>query len=163
MSTLFEINHAGPVFGPAGIALVVFGTPAPQGSTKAFIPKGWQRPVITADNRKTKPWKQQIAGAAAALNQHPFAKDVPLAITLDFYLAKPASVTKRRTHPIVKPDLDKLVRAVFDALTGIMFADDAQVIALHTRKHYGQPERVEIQIQEVLCSLAKSSEVICNT
>lgn len=150
MSTLFETHPAPPVFGPKTIAFVVFGTPVPQGSTRAFIPKGWNRPVITAANTKTKPWKQQISGAAAAQNVHPFPKETSVAIVLDFYLAKPASVPKRRSRPCVKPDLDKLVRAVFDAVTGIVFHDDAQIVDVTARKHYGEVERVEIQIAEAV-------------
>ena len=32
------------------------------------------------------------------------------------------------------PDIDKLCRAVLDALTGVMYADDRQVVALSARK-----------------------------
>lgn len=149
-NTLFETTTAPPVFGPNTIAFVVFGTPAPQGSTRAFIPKGWTRPVITADNTRTKPWKQQISGAAAALNVHPFAKHVPVSIVIDFYLARPAGAPKSRTRPSVTPDLDKFVRAVFDSLTGILFVDDAQIVEVSARKYYGNPERVEIQLRESL-------------
>jgi len=41
----------------------------------------------------------------------------------------PESVTRR-------PDLDKLLRAVLDALTGVVIADDAQVAEIRTMKHY---------------------------
>lgn len=41
--------------------------------------------------------------------------------------------------PSSKPDLDKLVRAVNDALTGIVLQDDSQVVAIQTLKEYGVP------------------------
>jgi hypothetical protein len=37
---------------------------------------------------------------------------------------------------VVKPDLDKLVRAVGDALTGILYRDDAQIVSLNASKRF---------------------------
>ena len=39
-------------------------------------------------------------------------------------------------HHTTAPDLDKLTRAVLDALTGVLYLDDKQVIELHARKQY---------------------------
>ena len=41
-------------------------------------------------------------------------------------------------HKVTSPDLDKLVRAVLDAMTGVLFADDRQVMAITAHKRYGQ-------------------------
>lgn len=147
-NTLFETHPIEPILGPRTILFTVFGTPVPQGSTRAFIPKGWKRAIITTDNAQLKPWRQQVSGAALALNVPPFDKETPIAIVLDFYFAKPASVSKKRIRPTVKPDLDKICRSLFDALTGILFADDSQIVDVHARKHYGSVERVEVQIAE---------------
>lgn len=134
------------------IEFTVYGTPRPQGSTRAFIPKGWKRAIITTDNERLKPWRQEVSGAALSAQPEPceipFAADVPLRLTMAFYFEKPKSAPKRRSEPTVKPDLDKICRAMFDALAGILFHDDAQVVELHTRKRYGAPERVEIRLQE---------------
>lgn len=43
----------------------------------------------------------------------------------------------RDVYPTIKPDLDKLDRAIFDALTGIVYRDDAQVVG---RTHYHQAD-----------------------
>lgn len=148
MNTLFEPPT--PFFCPTlAITFTVFGTPRPQGSTRAFVPKGWSRPIITSDNPKLKPWRQQIAGAAVALNIQPFERDVALAMSLSFYFEKPPSA-KKRIYPTVKPDSDKLIRAILDSLTGILYADDAQVVRFNRiEKLYGQPERVEIQVEAI--------------
>ncbi len=42
------------------IEFTVYGVPIPQGSTKAFVPKGWTRPVVTHDSARTKPWRQAM-------------------------------------------------------------------------------------------------------
>lgn len=132
------------------MTFTVYGTPRPQGSTRGFIPKGWKRPVITTDNTKLKPWRQEISGAAVALNVPRFNRKTPLAMTLDFYFAKPRSVPKRRVYPTVRPDTDKLIRAILDSLTGILYVDDAQVVRFNRiGKHYGYPERVEITVEAI--------------
>ena len=53
---------------------------------------------------------------------------------------------------LTMPDLDKLVRAVGDALTRIAWRDDSQIVAWHAYKHYATPEHpmgAQITIQEV--------------
>jgi crossover junction endodeoxyribonuclease RusA len=58
----------------------------------------------------------------------------------------PVGAGTKRSAPVLKPgapigvthkpDLDKLCRAVLDALTGILYLDDAQVVALAASKRY---------------------------
>jgi Holliday junction resolvase RusA-like endonuclease len=133
------------------ISFVVYGHAEPQGSTKAFIPKGWKRAVITSDNRKLKPWRQELTRAALhaapQLNGNPIARETPLCVRIDFYLARPKSLAKRFERPTKKPDIDKLTRAVFDSLTGTIITDDSQIVELLVGKWFGLPERVEIFIE----------------
>lgn len=130
------------------IQFTVFGHPEPKGSTRAFIPKGWKRPVITTTNRKAKPWHQEIAGTAldAMKRGIPFPRPIPVGISLRFYFCRPKSLAKKVKHHTKKPDVDKLARLVNDALTGIAWEDDSQIMALTAVKGYGVPERVEISI-----------------
>lgn len=52
------------------------------------------------------------------------------------------------THPTAKKknDLDKLVRAVMDALTGVVYVDDAQVWSLESEKIYSEIPGVKVGI-----------------
>ncbi len=127
----------------------VFGTPRPQGSMRAFMPKGGRYPSVTTDNRKLKPWRQEISATAMEFREHAFEQGVPVEVIMNFYFTRPKSA-KKRLGMTVKPDADKLVRAVFDAIKGILIHDDAQIIEHHCRKHYGGPERVEIEITEAI-------------
>lgn len=132
------------------MAFTVYVKPQPQGSAKAFVRGG--HAVITSDNKKLTPFRNEVTAVVLkacrdAGCQIPLAgKHEPVAIKLAFYFEKPPSVPKRRVGMVFKPDADKLVRSVFDSLTGVLFADDAQVIELAARKAYGTPERVEIWI-----------------
>lgn len=137
------------------LSLTVAGTPRPQGSMRAFWKPGMQRPVVTSDNKKLKPWRQELAAmameAADGRTLPVFGDSVPVEITLRFYFSRPKSASlQKRPGMTVKPDADKLLRAVLDSLKGILVHDDAQVIEIHVRKMYGGPERVEIELQEAI-------------
>jgi Holliday junction resolvase RusA-like endonuclease len=131
------------------IEFTVQGDPVPQGSMKAFVPKGWQRAVITTANPKLKAWRQKVR--SAALNamgfSSPAGKRVPIRVSVTFYFTR--ARTNRDTDKITAPDIDKLCRGVFDALTGVCYDDDAQITEIHAAKFYGQA-RVEIRVEEVL-------------
>lgn len=63
--------------------------------------------------------------------------DEPCEAVINFYLPKPKTVD--RALPTVPPDLDKLVRAVFDSLkdAGVV-ADDSRIVRVSARKLYAQ-------------------------
>lgn len=130
------------------IAFTVYAKAQPQGSSRAFMIKG--RPIITTTNKNLKPYRQELTHTAIAAmegKEMPYAgKHVPVAVSMEFFLERPKSIPKKRVSMVVKPDMDKLIRSTADALTGIMYADDAQIVMLSTNKLYGTPERVEIRV-----------------
>lgn len=115
----------------------VKGRPVPQGSLK-FI---HGRPIHerAADLAV---WRADIARMA----EQNGCRNVDKACTvkLDFIFAKPKSV--KRALVTVRPDLDKLIRAVLDGLTGTAFIDDSQVIEVMAQKRYGDIPGVWIGI-----------------
>lgn len=50
---------------------------------------------------------------------------------------------------IDKPDVDKLLRCVLDACTGIVYVDDCQVVTCVATKQYQRPAGMNLMIQEV--------------
>ena len=133
------------------IQFTVYGKPEPQGSMKAFMRKGARFPVVTSDNKNLKSYRQNLSVVALAQCRaegfNPIPKKTPVEIELTFYFSRPASRSKRAAFT-VKPDLDKLMRAVGDALTGICFEDDSQIVYAIIRKRYGSPERTIIEVRE---------------
>jgi Holliday junction resolvase RusA-like endonuclease len=126
------------------IAFTVTGQPQPKGSARAFMPKGWTRPIITSANPNLKQWEATIKGELQrvmadtprdVLNE---LYDAPVSVTLIFRVARPKSLAKRVTEATKKPDLDKLARGAIDALSGVLFRDDAQVVAINARKQYAE-------------------------
>lgn len=135
--------------GPVRSALVfhVDGVAQPKGSAKAFVVK--DRAVVTNDNPKTRPWAalvrdaaQQAAGATIAC-----PRGVPVVLGLSFVLPRPVSLPKRVQAHTKKPDVDKLTRAVLDALTGVVWQDDSQVVDVSATKRYAVgDERAHVSI-----------------
>ena len=131
------------------LTFIAWGVAAPKGSAKGFaVPvegkPGKFRAVVTHDNSRTKGWQQTIAEAAGralqAADPSTFVGDAPVRLLVVFYLARPKALGKRVAHHTKKPDLDKLTRSVGDALTGVLWSDDSQVVDLQVRKRYAPPD-----------------------
>ena len=137
----------------------VIGTPAPQGSKKAYISGG--RAILVEQSAAVKPWRIDVANAAIdAAKVHGWTVcDDPIRVDIIFYLRRPRGhYTKggdlRRsapTYPDKKPDVDKLLRATLDGLgqANCIFTDDARVIGGMVWKRYsgtGNPTGAEITI-----------------
>lgn len=62
---------------------------------------------------------------------------LPVCVTIDVMRAIPKSYPLYRDNEpdVLKPDVDNVAKAVLDALCGVAFADDAQVVTLIVRKH----------------------------
>lgn len=124
---------------PPAFEMTVRGEPAPQGSKRGFVNKHTGRVAMVESSKKVGPWRDDVKAAAenardAALS----ALDGPLYAEIIFTLPKPKSAPKtRQIWPDRKPDLDKLARAVFDALRAAgVYTDDARVVELRTAKRY---------------------------
>lgn len=118
------------------VGFSVVELPAPQGSKKGYVRKG--RVVLVESSAKVRPWRQAVIAAAvdAMGDAGPLAG--PLEMQVVFYLPRPkAEPKRRRTWPERKPDLDKLVRSTFDAMTiAGVWGDDAQVVRLRAVKDW---------------------------
>lgn len=50
--------------------------------------------------------------------------------------------------PAKKPDVDNVLKAVFDALQGYAYEDDSQIVVIHAEKIYSQEPFVEVVLDE---------------
>ena len=127
------------------IDLTVEGNPVPQGS---FRHVGNGR-IISA-NPKLNTWRQTIADQIATQTAHRLI-EAPIRLQLVFTLPRPKSVSKAlRAVPTVKPDLDKLTRAVMDAISLERYCqvikDDSLVTDLHAAKRYADHTQPGVSI-----------------
>lgn len=121
------------------IAFTVYGIASGMGSKRAFVPKGWKHPVITDSNRNLKSWQSLVADAASqaiALRPDWQILEGGVRLSLAFYLPRPKSLGKKITAHLKAPDCSKLIRSTEDAMSGIVYRDDAQVIELVAGKYY---------------------------
>jgi len=104
------------------IVFTVFGVAQPQGSARAFMPKGARFPVVTTDNPQLKGWRQLVATEASrALRGAGQLIEGPIRIVAAFYLPRPKSIGARPKAHLTRPDVDKLARAIGDALTDVLW------------------------------------------
>jgi crossover junction endodeoxyribonuclease RusA len=115
------------------IEITVYGQPAPQGS-KRHVGKG----VMIESSKKVKPWRQDVKFAALAARAGAAPIDGPVRAIICFTMPKPKSAPKlKRTWPHRKPDIDKLLRSTFDALSDAgIWTDDARVVECWSEKAY---------------------------
>lgn len=124
---------------------------------RAMLVRG--RPVViasgsAANKRALAAWTKAIrerVGAALGDPASPLHVERPLELGLLFKLVRPKSHwgTGRNSnklkpaaplHPMVKPDIDKLARSTLDALTGLLYDDDARIAVLTMVKQWVEQE-----------------------
>jgi Holliday junction resolvase RusA-like endonuclease len=127
-------------------------------------PRRWMRPaqgvnpktgrVMRFTDKKAEASKREIAQLARlAWKGPPACGPVTLRVIAVFRVPKSwpkaihAAAREARVPHIADPDLDQLVKQVMDALVGIAFVDDNQVVSFtQSAKRYGSPDRTEVTI-----------------
>jgi Holliday junction resolvase RusA-like endonuclease len=129
-------------------------------------PKGKGRPRFsrvgkftkTYTDAKTKMYEDKIA-SAARLAMYPHEPlTMPVAVFMVINVAIPASYSKKRKEacllgvemPCKKPDIDNVAKGILDAMNGIVYKDDVQVIRLTLHKQYSTEPSVYIMVREFL-------------
>ena len=137
------------------IWLRVTGIPKPGGSKTAFPHASTGRMVVIDACRGSKAWKNLVAAEARKKIPRPLKGPVYVAMT--FYLPRPkVHYNKSRTalsrsapeYPAVRPDVLKLARSTEDALTGIAWLDDSQIVDECVRKRYSDDPSAYIEIRQ---------------
>lgn len=115
------------------------GKPVPQGSMRAF-----NNHIVHNKSAELMAWRSLIAIEAKKAGCKPI--EGAIEIKLDFIYQKPKSV--KRDLPTVAPDLDKQIRSVLDALTGVAYVDDGQVVGITATKRYGAIPGVIVSVTD---------------
>ena len=140
------------------IEFQVRGLPVPQGSAKAFPNPKTGGSIVVTQTPKLKAWREAIASEARRAVDHISAMlddgtgdafheprlgkfeliESAVCVSLLFSFDKPKS-RKKEIHMRTRPDLDKLIRAVLDGCTNVIWKDDSQVCHITATKIYGVP------------------------
>lgn len=122
----------------ARVEFWVAGQPAAQGS-KRHVGGG----RLIESSKAVGPWRERVALVAhdamrKAGNAGPFMG--PVTLLAEFVLYRPKSAPKTKPVPATKkPDADKCLRAVGDALSKICYADDSQIVDIRGTKRVALP------------------------
>jgi Holliday junction resolvase RusA-like endonuclease len=127
-------------------------------------PKGKGRPRFSRVGNFTKVYtdKQTLTYEAMIAT---FAKQAmggteplktPVSVFLYVRLPVPQSYPKKRREgclsglekPCKKPDIDNIAKTYLDAMNGVIFVDDTQVIDLHVKKLYSVVAGVDVMVME---------------
>lgn len=128
------------------IEFFVPGVPKPKGSWRAVPNFRTGKTFLKPDCPDGVPWGQAVRAYARQAWSGGYIDAA--CVWMSFFFVRPPSVSKHREMN-VKPDSDKLVRAVLDALTGVVYCDDARVVEHHAFKFYGEEPGVNIRIVEI--------------
>lgn len=124
-------------------------------------PKGKGRPRFTKQGRTFTPDTTanyenlvKVMFMQAYPGHEPIPKDTPLTAHLTAFYAIPKGASKKKAlsmengeiRPTKKPDTDNIAKIVLDALNGLAYHDDAQVVELTVIKTYSHIPRVEVEI-----------------
>lgn len=124
----------------------VEGIPAPQGS-KVPVSRGG-RVWLREASSKVKPWREKVKREAQKHFTQPTCE--PVLIGTEFVLPRTKAMANKQAPLMTqRPDGDKLTRAVWDALTGVVVDDDSQSVAwwgMKRRAEPGEPAGVRIYV-----------------
>ena len=128
--------------------LCYFEVPGPygvKGSTFAFADRRTGKIRTKTDSKYGKTFAAAVKVAALQAGIKKVPKGTGVTVSAIYGFARPTRTVGRRA-PCVRPDADKLGRALLDALTGIAYVDDGQVTALSIRKIYAERTRVRVVV-----------------
>lgn len=118
------------------VSFTVVGLPKPQGS-KRHVGNGV---MVESAGAPLRDWRGQVAFEAQAQMMRVGTMDGPIGVELGFVLPRPKSARTGELWAWKRPDLDKLARAVLDALTsGGLIVDDARIVSMGLTKRLSDP------------------------
>lgn len=136
------------------ITFVVYGIPAPKGSKSAFPIRRktgkMGAVVVEGKTERQADWKHRVEAVVQELAAEGTRMlDGPLQVDVTFYLPRPASAPKARWAPDRKPDIDKLLRALLDPMSGVLIADDARIVRICADKRYDPTPRAQVGVWQL--------------
>jgi Holliday junction resolvase RusA-like endonuclease len=137
------------------VTYIVYGEPVGKGRPR-FARRG--NFVSTYSPQKTKTYEDEIRMMARAAMGSSEPLDTPVTVAIYIRVGIPTSFSKQKRKdalegilkPTKKPDADNILKCFLDAMNGIVYLDDKQVVNIHLTKLYAEVPAVEIMVKEDL-------------
>lgn len=129
------------------------GHPQGKGRARSFIHPHSGR-LVTTTPPKTRSYESMIRGAAMdAMGDRP-PLECPVRVTLTAFFDIPKSFSRLKRSaaitgeikPAKKPDIDNIIKAWVDAMNGVVFKDDCQIVRGEYAKVYGPAPMVVVTV-----------------
>jgi len=136
------------------ISIDITGAPVAKGRPRMAVVQGRARAFTPAKTRSWENDARQLARIEMG-SRKPFARPISCVVIAYFVPPKSWPAWKRAAAlngeiaHTGKPDVDNIVKAVKDALNGVVWTDDAQVVELAAEKRYGERARVWVKVSEI--------------
>lgn len=125
--------------------------------------------IQTYTDSKTRDYESSLKEAYLSANQEAFLNPEDLLVfKMKVFQSIPKSTSKKkriemlegRIRPSKKPDIDNIIKSVFDSLNQVAFYDDTQIIEIEASKYYSDKSRIEITIERLEIPLSMTSKNI---
>ncbi|SET95101.1 Holliday junction resolvase RusA (prophage-encoded endonuclease) [Salinibacillus kushneri] len=136
------------------IEFTVLGDAQAQGRPRAGRTRSGK--VRMYDPQSSRTYKQYVKLVAS---QHAPKKLIlgPVSVSIKIYRQIPKCMSKKLRklsldeiyRPTKKPDCSNIAKGIEDALNGVIYKDDSQIVELQVSKYYSEKPRVEITIKEM--------------
>lgn len=137
------------------MTFVVEGKPQGKARARTFYDKrvGKMRSITPEQTRSYEDlirWSYRAAGGG-------YYAEKTLQVSIQAFYPIPQSFSKAKKNaainadlrPTTKPDCDNIIKVVLDALNGVAYYDDKQVVCVSCNKYYGETGYIKIQIEEI--------------
>jgi Holliday junction resolvase RusA-like endonuclease len=135
------------------LKIVIPGEPCAQGRPRFSTHGGFVKAYDPAKSRNYKAFVKYVA-THEATKQGWLYTELPLSMSVIAYMTIPKSKSKKfrkaamegEERPTKKPDLSNIVKGVEDALNGVLYKDDSQIVNLAMEKYYSEEPRLEVTL-----------------
>lgn len=138
----------------AELTIMIPGEPCAQGRPRFSTAGGFVKAYDPAKSRNYKAYVKMCA-IDAMQEQGWKCTESPLSIEITAFMSIPASKSKKfkqaaivgAERPTKKPDVDNVFKILTDALSGIAYKDDKQIVSATINKWYAEVPRVEVRVK----------------
>ncbi|MEQ1003922.1 RusA family crossover junction endodeoxyribonuclease [Pseudomonas aeruginosa] len=108
--------------------------------------------------KRTEDYEEEIGKSGTKAMAGRDLLEGPVLVELDIALSIPQSMSKKRKslalagglYPTKKPDMDNVIKAIYDGLNGVVWKDDVQVVKAVVGKRYGETPGVRVKVVPLL-------------
>lgn len=139
------------------LTLTIPGEPCAQGRPRFSTHGGFVKAYDPEKSRNYKAYVKMLAVEAAKENNWN-CTDLAVLVRVEAYMSIPSSKPKKFKEgaiaglilPTKKPDVDNIFKCVTDAISGIIYTDDKQIVHSVITKKYSEHPRVDVTVEEII-------------